>query len=104
MFFTERKLEVVFSIERQDALISSCHSGTQETLQSRASSGHMGCDKIIAALNQRFLIPLLKQRVQMYIKYCEPCQCNNTRKLEKCPHVMVPIKIKGKPWSQIGKE
>ena len=40
----------------------------------------------------------------MMIKYCEPCQCNNTRKLDKCPHQMIPIKIEGKSWSQIGKD
>ena len=38
----------------------------------------------------------------MFIKYCEPCQHNNTRKLEKCPHGMQSIKIENKVWSQVG--
>ena len=39
----------------------------------------------------------------MYIEYCETCQWNYTRQLEKCPQVMIPIKIEQKVWSKIGK-
>ena len=38
----------------------------------------------------------------MFIKYCEPCQKNNTRKLDKCPHKMKSIKIEEEVWTQIG--
>ena len=54
------------------------------------------------ALQHRFCMPLIKEQVQMYIKYCEPCQCNNTRHIKKCPQQMVPIKVEWKVWSQIG--
>ena len=59
-------------------------------------------DKTITALSQWYLMPKLKEQVQMFIKYCEPCQCNNTRKLENCPREMQLIKIKKKVWLQIG--
>ena len=62
-----------------------------------------GRDKTINSLQHRFWMPLVKERVQMYIKYCEPCQHNNTQQLEKCPQQMVLIKVEAKVWSQIGK-
>ena len=62
-----------------------------------------GKDKTIHSLQHRFWMPLVKEWVQMYIRYCEPCQCNNTGQLEKCPQQMVPKKVEGKVWSQIGK-
>ena len=39
----------------------------------------------------------------MYVKYCEPCQLNNTKKLFKCPHEMQQIQVPNKIWTQIGK-
>ena len=56
----------------------------------------------MTSLNQHYYIPLLKQRIQMLIKYCEPCQLNSTCKLDKCPYEMTPIPIQGKVWLQIG--
>ena len=38
----------------------------------------------------------------MYIKYCEPCQMQNTHKLEKCPHLLKSIPVLAKCWSKIG--
>ena len=38
-------------------------------------------------------MPRLKERVKMFIKYCESCQRVNTWKMEKCPHEMKPIKV-----------
>ena len=38
----------------------------------------------------------------MFIKYCDPCQRNNTCKLEKYPYQMKSIKVPNKVWSQIG--
>ena len=42
-------------------------------------------------------------RIQMHIKYCEPCQMHQVNKLDKFPHELQPIKIPNKIWSQIGK-
>ena len=44
----------------------------------------------------------MRQRIQMHIKYCEPCQMINTRKLDKCPHEMQPVKVPEAAWKQIG--
>ena len=38
----------------------------------------------------------------MFVKCCDPCQRNNTHKLEKCPHQMKSIKVPNEVWSQIG--
>ena len=55
---------------------------------------------MINALNHQFYIPL-RERINMLIKYCEPCQMNNNWKLDKCPQEMTSIPIKGQVWSQI---
>ena len=38
----------------------------------------------------------------MHIKYCEPCQFNKLKTIEKCPHELYPVKVPSKAWSQIG--
>ena len=82
IFILEHHVQVIFSLEWQNELIKSSHYGVVDNLQSKASHGHYGRDKIIALLNHKYYIPLLRERVTMMIKYCEPCQCNNTRKLD----------------------
>ena len=39
----------------------------------------------------------------MFIKYCELCQMNNHKKLDKCPTEMQPVKVPQHAWKQIGK-
>ena len=56
----------------------------------------------LSAISQRYYMLMLKERVMLFIKYCEPCQRNNTHKLKKCPHQMKSIKIKQEVWTQIG--
>ena len=51
---------------------------------------------MINALNHQFYIPLLRERINMLIKYCEPCQMNNNQKLDKCPHEMTLFQSKDK--------
>lgn len=34
----------------------------------------------------------------MYIKYCEPCQINNHKKIDKCPTEMQPVKVPCEAW------
>ena len=38
----------------------------------------------------------------MHIKYCKPCQMINTKKLDKCPTEMQPVKVPRQAWKQIG--
>ena len=47
-------VEVVFSLERQNALISGAHDGMSDSLTSKGQSGHWGHDKCLAILNQRW--------------------------------------------------
>ena len=57
---------------------------------------------MMSSLNYQYYMPLLCERIQMLIKYCEACQMNSLWKIGKCPHEMQPIPIEGKVWSQIG--
>ena len=41
ILFVEHKVEVILSLERQNALISSCHDGLGSGIESIASSGHL---------------------------------------------------------------
>lgn len=47
-------MEVVFSLDRQNKLISGCHSGVGKSLTSQAQSAHFGRDKMLAVLKQRW--------------------------------------------------
>ena len=38
----------------------------------------------------------------MHIKYCEPCQFNKLKTIEKCPHELHHVKVPSKAWLQIG--
>ena len=42
ILFVECKVEVILSLERQNALISSCHDGLGSGIESIASSGYLG--------------------------------------------------------------
>ena len=100
--FLERNVEVVMDIERQNSLISAVHSGLGTSLTSRAHASHLGRDKCYSTLQECYSIPMMWQHVQMYIKYCEPCQMQNSRKLQKCPHVLKSIPVPAKCFSKVG--
>ena len=58
---------------------------------------------MFATLHERHFFPMMRQRIQMYLKYCGPCQVYSTKKLDKCPHEMQPVNVPKEAWSQIGK-
>ena len=45
---------------------------------------------------------MARDRIQIHIKYCEPCQFNKLKTIEKCPHELHLVKVPSKAWSQIG--
>ena len=45
LFLLERSVEVVMSLDRQNALISVAHDGLTNSLTSKAQSAHFGRDK-----------------------------------------------------------
>ena len=112
-FCLEHNVEVVTSLQCQNSLISSCHEGLIQSIQSVAASGHLGkrneikeyfiifiiwvchvhywCylllwflnnailiifivgrDKTFAKLHERYFFCMMRQCIQMHIKYCEP--------------------------------
>ena len=102
---TERNTEVVLDVERQNSLISlisDVHSGLSISLTSRVQASHLSRDKCYSTLQECYSFPMMRQSIQMYIKYCEPCQMQNTHKLEKCPHLFKSIPVPAKCWSEIG--
>ena len=72
---------------------SNAHTGVGASKLSEAVAGHFRRDKLYNLLSQQYHIPMLLERVRMFIKYCEACQKNHTCRLEKCPHKMKPILI-----------
>ena len=47
LLFLECQIEVIFDIEKQNELISTCHSRILNTNQSKASSGDYGTHSIV---------------------------------------------------------
>ena len=78
------------------------HGGLTTSLQSKAQASHLGRDKCYSTLQQCYSFSMMRDRIQMYIKYCDPCQKQNTHKLEKCAHVLKPISIPQKCFSKVG--
>ena len=68
-----------------------------------ANVNFAGCDKMFATLDDHYFFKMMRQHIQMYLKYSGPCQLNSTKKLDKCPHEMQPVKVPKEAWSQIGK-
>ena len=73
LFISERNVEVVLSFKRQNSLISAILSGLTKSLQSKAQASHLGRDKCYSTLQQHYSFPMMRDRIQMYIKYCDPC-------------------------------
>ena len=44
--FIERRAEVITNLDHQNSLISSCHGGLSSSIESIASSGHLGMGNI----------------------------------------------------------
>ena len=61
-----------------------------------------GRDKTFATLHQHYYFCMMRQCIQMHIKYCEPCQMNNHKKLDNCPTEMQPVRVPQHTWKQIG--
>ena len=98
----EWKVEVVLSLEHQEKIISTAHHGIGNNKLSQAVAGHFGRDKLYNMLSQCYQMPLLYDHVRMLIKYCEACQKNNTRRLEKSTQKMQSIPVPKSSWAQIG--
>ena len=98
----ERNIKVVLSLERQNSLISAVYSGLRRSIQSKTQSSHLGHDKCFSILQERYSFLMMRDRIQMYTKYCKPCQIQNSHKLEKCPHVLHSVPVPTKCWAQIG--
>ena len=77
---TEKNVEVILDVERQNSLISAVHSGLGISLTSRAQASNLSRDKCYSTLQEHYSYPVMRQCIQMYIKYCEPCQMQNTHK------------------------
>ena len=101
IYLLERNIKVVLSLERQNSLIFTVHSGLGRSIQSKVQSSHLCHDKCFSTLQERYSFSMMRDRIQMYIEYCEPCQMQNSYKLEKCPHVFHSIPVPAKCWTQI---
>ena len=49
---SERSVEVVTSLERQNQILYSCHNGINDSITSSGVAGHLGRDKIYSMLSQ----------------------------------------------------
>ena len=89
-------------IEIPNSLISDVHSGLAMSLTLKAQASHLGRDKCYSMLQECYSFPMMRQCVQMYIKYCEPCHLHNSQKLQKCPHILKSIPVPAKCFSKLG--
>lgn len=93
---------MVLDKDRQDSLIEACHAGLGIEPSMQATSGHPGRDKMFSTLRNRYYMPMLRQRIEMLLKYCERCQFTKTRKLEKIIEPMKPVPVPSRCWAKIG--
>jgi hypothetical protein len=95
-------VKCVPDFERQSAIISNVHCGVGFTTEAKAVGGHFGRDKMLHAINTRWLFPLITERVTRFLKYCDTCQRSNTYKLQKSGATLHPVEVPEKIWSKIG--
>ena len=64
-------------------------------------AGHLGRDKTIQKIKERFYWKTLWTDVQAYIYQCESCQHANDTKFMKATEPLHPIPIKSEVWNQV---
>ena len=62
-------------------------------------AGHLGKDKTLTRISQRFFWPTLSQDVASYVRSCLACQRTRQKKGEKVP--LQPMPIMGNPFERI---
>ena len=56
-------------------IIRECHEGVGNSVEARATSGHIGRDKSVQLLCSKVFFPSIKEKVSQFVNSCESCQC-----------------------------
>ncbi|MCP3667793.1 MAG: DDE-type integrase/transposase/recombinase, partial [Gammaproteobacteria bacterium] len=84
--------QLVVPLSHRQRVLQACHDDI--------FSAHLGVEKTLKKVSQRFFWPNLKQTVIDYVRHCPDCQTKkNPPQAERAP--MVPIPVTG-PWATVG--
>ena len=101
MSIAARRVKVIMELERQDELIKWAHEGEPGDNMKAAKSGHWGRDKTMALIQERYLIPMIRERVEDLIRRCFKCQVYRHNSF-KAGITLHPVKVPIQAWSQVG--
>lgn len=74
---------------------------TKQTHDCIIAAGHLGRDKTVQKVTERFYWKTLWTDIQQYIHHCEVCQHANDSKFQKATAPLHPIPVKSKVWNQV---
>ena len=94
-------MKVVIDISQRQRIIKALHEGLEESIESRATGAHLGRDKTLLKVRERYFWPNFTTDVRHYCQTCHDCQVSSTRFSKTTPELH-PVQVPGLPWKQIG--
>ncbi|XP_041348471.1 uncharacterized protein LOC121368025 [Gigantopelta aegis] len=96
-----RDLRVVLDEKERQKIVTMCHEGCNTSTEAQTIGGHIGRDKTLIKILERFWWPGVKNDVKTHVSSCDRCQRASTRFQKTAPH-MTSVPIPGMPWKQVG--
>ena len=87
------KFQQVLKDTEVERVIKACHDGYE--------GGHLGRDKTMRKLSDKYFMKCMKERVWDYISKCDQCQRNSNKPSMQAPELH-PVPVPQKVWSQVG--
>ncbi|KAK3922217.1 Ubiquitin carboxyl-terminal hydrolase 36 [Frankliniella fusca] len=95
------KREVVLDKNEQLRLIKMFHEGTDSSLESASMGSHIGRDRLVRALKERYYWQTMYSQAERYCQLCITCKTINPASL-KVSDVMHPVGVPTRHMAQLG--
>ena len=100
-FLTVCEVRVISDSKEQQHMLKACHEGTGNSLESKSLGAHIGQDKTLAKILERYWWPGVRKDVISFVQTCERCQKASTRFSKGAPSLH-SLAVPAEPWRQIG--
>ena len=94
-------VKIVIDVDRRHGIIKNIHEGPGDTEDSKALGGHLGRDKTLAKIAERYYWPNFSADVREFCRTCKECKMVKARFKKGNPELK-PVSVPQVPWEQIG--
>ena len=94
-------VKVIIDKSQRQRIIKAIHEGPGQSIDSRATGGHLGRDKTINKIGERYFWPYFTEDVRRFYNTCHECQISNTHSSKNTAELN-PIPVPTEVWHQIG--